>query len=212
MSDSLWPHGLGVTEDHQAPLSMKFSRQKYWSGKPFPSPGNLPDPGIEPGVLRWGGQILYHLSQQGSPTELKSGFKFRTLGLQSPNVFHYTMKRMHCKVKANIFYPKRRFFSDSICKYLTSPMKRETEMIVCQKTEQTVNPCVLFLFQPPTWQPNYNGVQYIYFHYSYATAYIPNDYDLKIAVCLCDVKHTKTYINVFPMVGVTFPNRYLPLK
>ena len=33
---------------HQAPLSMGFSRQEYWSGLPFPSPGNLPDPGIEP--------------------------------------------------------------------------------------------------------------------------------------------------------------------
>ena len=33
----------------QAPLSMEFCRQEYWSGKPFPSPGNLPDPGIEPG-------------------------------------------------------------------------------------------------------------------------------------------------------------------
>ena len=33
----------------QAPLSMEFSRQKYWSGLPFPSPGDLPDPGIEPG-------------------------------------------------------------------------------------------------------------------------------------------------------------------
>ena len=32
----------------QAPLSMEFSRQKYWSGLPFPSPENLPDPGIEP--------------------------------------------------------------------------------------------------------------------------------------------------------------------
>ena len=32
----------------QAPLSMKFSRQEYWSGLPFPYPGNLPDPGIEP--------------------------------------------------------------------------------------------------------------------------------------------------------------------
>ena len=32
----------------QAPLSMKFSRQEYWSGLPFPSPGDLPDPGIEP--------------------------------------------------------------------------------------------------------------------------------------------------------------------
>ena len=33
---------------HQAPLSMEFSRQEYWSGLPCPSPGDLPDPGIEP--------------------------------------------------------------------------------------------------------------------------------------------------------------------
>ena len=32
----------------QAPLSMEFSRQEYWSGKLFPSPGDLPNPGIEP--------------------------------------------------------------------------------------------------------------------------------------------------------------------
>ena len=31
------------------PLSMEFSRQEYWSGLPFPSPGELPNPGIEPG-------------------------------------------------------------------------------------------------------------------------------------------------------------------
>jgi len=30
------------------PLSMEFSRQEYWSGLPFPFPGNLPDPGIKP--------------------------------------------------------------------------------------------------------------------------------------------------------------------
>ena len=33
----------------QSPLSMEFSRQGYWSGLPFPSPGDLPDPGIKPG-------------------------------------------------------------------------------------------------------------------------------------------------------------------
>ena len=33
----------------QAPLSMGFSRQEYWSGLPFPSPGDLPNPGIKPG-------------------------------------------------------------------------------------------------------------------------------------------------------------------
>ena len=32
----------------QAPLSIGFFRQEYWSGLPFPPPGNLPDPGIEP--------------------------------------------------------------------------------------------------------------------------------------------------------------------
>ena len=34
---------------YQAPQSMGFSRQEYWSGLPFSSPGDLPDPGIEPG-------------------------------------------------------------------------------------------------------------------------------------------------------------------
>ena len=34
---------------YQAPLSMGFFRQEYWSGLPFPSPGDLPNPGIEPG-------------------------------------------------------------------------------------------------------------------------------------------------------------------
>ena len=43
VSDSLQPHGA-----HPAPLSMAFSRQEYWSGLPFPAPGDLPDPGIEP--------------------------------------------------------------------------------------------------------------------------------------------------------------------
>ena len=36
------------TVAYQAPLSMGFSRQGYWSGLPFPSPGDLPDPGIKP--------------------------------------------------------------------------------------------------------------------------------------------------------------------
>ena len=35
----------------QAPLPMEFSRQEYWSGAPFPTPGDLPDPGIKPASL-----------------------------------------------------------------------------------------------------------------------------------------------------------------
>ena len=36
------------TVAYQAPLSMGFSRQEYWSGEPFPLPGDLPNPGIQP--------------------------------------------------------------------------------------------------------------------------------------------------------------------
>ena len=46
---------------HQAPLSMGFSRQEYWSGLPFPPPGHLPNPGIKPGLLHCR-QTLYPLS------------------------------------------------------------------------------------------------------------------------------------------------------
>ena len=83
MSSSLWLHG-----PHQAPLSVGFSRQEYWSGLPCPPSRDLPNPGIEPrntGVgslplfreilptqelnqhllhCRW---ILYQLCYQGSP-------------------------------------------------------------------------------------------------------------------------------------------------
>ena len=41
--------GTPWTVAYQAPPSMEFSRQEYWSGLPFPSPGDLPDPGIKPG-------------------------------------------------------------------------------------------------------------------------------------------------------------------
>ena len=37
------------TATYQAPPFMGFSRQEYWSGLPFPSPGDLLDPGVEPG-------------------------------------------------------------------------------------------------------------------------------------------------------------------
>ena len=43
----VWLFATPWTVTHQAPLSMGFSRQEYWSGFPFPTPGDLPDPGIE---------------------------------------------------------------------------------------------------------------------------------------------------------------------
>ena len=69
VSNSMWPHGLVA---YQAPLSMGFSRQDYWSGLPFPPPVDLPNQGTELSSptspdCRW---ILYRLSYQGSPMSL----------------------------------------------------------------------------------------------------------------------------------------------
>ena len=50
----------------QASLSMEFSRQEHWSGSPFPSPGDLPHPGMEPGSVTVQADSL-PLSHQGSP-------------------------------------------------------------------------------------------------------------------------------------------------
>ena len=49
-----------------APLSIGFFRQEYWSGFPFPPPGNLPSPGMEHGSLHCR-QILYQLNHHRSP-------------------------------------------------------------------------------------------------------------------------------------------------
>ena len=46
------------TVAHQAPLSMGFFQQEYWSGLPFPLPGDLPDPGIKPISLALAGRFF----------------------------------------------------------------------------------------------------------------------------------------------------------
>ena len=59
MSDSVIPTKSAA---YQADLSMEFSRQEYWSRLPFPSPGDLPDPQIEPRSIA--------LQADSLPTEL----------------------------------------------------------------------------------------------------------------------------------------------
>ena len=63
VSDFLQPIDVAF----QAPLSMEFSKQEYWSGLPFPSPGNLLNPGIEPRSPALQAYSLPSLSYQGSP-------------------------------------------------------------------------------------------------------------------------------------------------
>ena len=73
MSHSVVPDSATPwTAAHQAPLSVRSSRQGYWSGLPFPSPGDLPTPGIKPGSPA--------LQADSLPTELQ-GKPFLIVGL-----------------------------------------------------------------------------------------------------------------------------------
>ena len=62
----VWLFATLWTVAYQAPLSMGFSSQGYWSGLPFPSPGIFPNKASNPDLLHCG-QTLYSLSHQGSP-------------------------------------------------------------------------------------------------------------------------------------------------
>ena len=71
VSHLVWLFVTPWTVAHQAPLSMEFSRQEYWSGLPFPSLGDLPDPGLNLGPLHcrnfthWAtGHALYFTEDQ----------------------------------------------------------------------------------------------------------------------------------------------------
>ena len=78
----VWSFATLCTVAHQAPLSMGFSRQEYWSGLPCPPPGHLPDPGIKSmyAVLQ---VDSLPLSQLGSPSEIPWILKFKFIEIES---------------------------------------------------------------------------------------------------------------------------------
>ena len=80
----------------QAPLFMGFSRQEYWIGLPFPSPGDLPDPGIEPRSPA--------LQVDSLPTELQSiledKLQIKKLPLCSFLTFGNILKQKDMKVES----------------------------------------------------------------------------------------------------------------
>ena len=78
VSDSLQPPWTVARQD---PLSMEFSKQEYWSGLPFLSPGGLPNQVSNLGLLLCR-QIFYCLSHQGSP-EMKLILKYRRNALST---------------------------------------------------------------------------------------------------------------------------------
>ena len=68
------------TVAYQAPPSMGFSRQEYWSGLPIPSPGDLPDPGIKPESPAFQYFIKYKVVSPMSPSSDNSMIYFEGLG------------------------------------------------------------------------------------------------------------------------------------
>ena len=78
-SEVKWPSRVRLfatpwTVDYQAPPSMGFSRQEYWSGLPFPSPGDL---------------LLYHLSHQGSQKKARREAPRSLRAMSHSDRFHY---------------------------------------------------------------------------------------------------------------------------
>ena len=84
---------LFVTVVHQGPLSMGFPRQQYWSQLPFPPPGDLPDPGIEPASPAFAG-IFFIVEPLGKPA-----FSVRLLK-NSPSFF-FSVKKLKDKIALN---------------------------------------------------------------------------------------------------------------
>ena len=70
VSNSLWPPPPR-TVAHQAPLSLGFSKQEYWSGLPFPPPGHLTNPGIESTFPAWADRF-FTTELPGNPREQNS--------------------------------------------------------------------------------------------------------------------------------------------
>ena len=64
---------------HQAPLSIEFSRQEYWSGQPFPSPEDIPNPGIKPASPALAGRFFTVWATREVPKEMLTGKWFAKL-------------------------------------------------------------------------------------------------------------------------------------
>ena len=108
---------LCATLSHQAPLSMRFSRQEYWSELPFPTSGIFPTQELNLGVLHCR-HILYHLSHQGNPKVAEVQANSVQLWNQSLKI---CLQAVCCKISCS-------------CWVANVPRKGQTDRInVCQK-------------------------------------------------------------------------------
>ena len=84
----------------QVPLSMGFSRQEYWNGLPFPSPGDLPNPGIEPGspALQADSLLTELQAKPGSLQQLQTRYRKAQTQTSSKSTFYILGKKSDNKL------------------------------------------------------------------------------------------------------------------
>ena len=114
------------TAGHQAPQSMKFSRQGYWSGSPFPSPGGLPNPGIEPGSPA--------LQADSLPTELQWKPKVKAKSLSLVRLFATPWTVAH-QAPPSMGFSRQEYWSGLALKFLIyiqqcHTIKQEQKVII----------------------------------------------------------------------------------
>ena len=130
----VWVFVILWTLAFQPPLSMEFPRQEYWSGLPFPSPGGLPNPGIEP--MQVGSLSLCHL---GSPQENLHVEKKR---LES--YFHWMWNKWPCSLSLHPHFHSLYFSSRWVGKAIGSvSLVHQAEHVTWAWATRAVNLWVL---------------------------------------------------------------------
>ena len=162
MLNRVWPFVTPWTVACQAPLTMRFSRQEYWSGLPCSPPGDLPSQGSNPGLppYRW---ILYHLSHPGSPSiSLNLAFSLKWHHRLCFNNLHCTVSITSRKylqeksvwkvnwIRGKMFYNPKTMYSET--QYLSYAILLKKNILITHETKYfgfiIKNPCSLCLAIP----------------------------------------------------------------
>ena len=105
MSDSF---AIQWAVTHQAPLFIEFPREEYWSGLSFPSPGDLPDPGIKSSCISClGKQILYHWATRKSQTSYTDTWNKHVNSYHSKHSIYISC--CHYCSRSSVFFPSSPF-------------------------------------------------------------------------------------------------------
>jgi len=110
MSDSLAP---SLTVAHQAPLSMGFPRQKYWSGLPFASPGDRPNPGTQPTSPVLAARF-FTTESPGKPYESAPYNKRNTIALEYVKIYVFQASKKAIPIAESRYTLQYIFSSSSV--------------------------------------------------------------------------------------------------